>query len=390
MILGFHYHVSFSRDKGSYYLPAHFGIFIIELARNVEKIVLFLHEDMNFVHTFYDLKIDKSNIQIVRLSSTLPAYNRFFNGRKLISAVKDELNKCTHLLLRGPSPLNHLFKLYFPKSKITNLMVGDYKAGNKFIHQPFYRRYAVKGLNYLMHNAYIRSIQNTKIVFNSEVLYENYAYLSKKSLIVNTTNIYQKDIKWEDRESLTNKPILKLLYVGRLEWAKGLNELIEVLKALNEDDKRPVELHIVGWDESENQVILKSFEQKIKDNNLSNHYFFHGKKKPGVELYAFYKMADFFLLPSYQEGFPRTIWEAFANCLPVIVTPVGAIPFKLIDRKHALFCKVKDAQSIKLQIVELIKNNQLHQQIVKNGYELVQKNTIEFQTKRLIDFIKSE
>ncbi len=39
------------------------------------------------------------------------------------------------------------------------------------------------------------------------------------------------------------------------------------------------------------------------------------------------KKADIYVIASRSsEGFPRTIWEAMAHCLPVVATKVGSIP----------------------------------------------------------------
>lgn len=390
MILGFHYHICYQIKGNQSFLPAHFGIFIEELSKNVDTLVLFLHEDTKKSDSFYDYEVSIKNIKIIRISKSYPAYTRFMAGKLLINGIKSEILKCDFLLLRGPSPLIHSFTNIFPKSRITSLVVGDYRAGNNFIKQPFYRIFAVKSLNLVMHYFFCHSIRNTRIAFNSEALFDKYRYLSSRTAVVNTTNIYQKDIKWISREPLVNKAKIKLLYVGRIDWAKGLLDLLEVLNDLNNKNNQKIELHIVGWDESEEESCLQLFEKKIIEKKLSDFYFFHGKKKPGDELYAYYKMADIFVLPSYQEGFPRTIWEAFANCLPVITTPVGSIPRKLVDEKHVLFCEVKKSKSIIHQIERLINNEILYQKIIKNGFELVKVNTIETQTKKLINFITNK
>lgn len=389
MKLGFHYHICYSTNNFSNYLPTHFGLFIEQLAKNVDELVLFLHKSNSHDEKLYDYKLNIKNCKIVHLSNEKSAYFRFFLGRKIIKKYKSEIEKCDYFLLRGPSPLNHIFSALFPKKRIANLIVGDYKAGSKFLKQPIYRIAAVKILNILMHNAYIQSLKNTKLVFNSEVLFDNYNNLSPDSTIINTTNILKSDIQWIDRPNLLENKIIKLLFVGRIEWAKGLIELIETIKLLNSKCDRKFEMHIVGWDESKDQHIINEFKNLVKKKSVENYFIFHGKKKPGSELYQYYKNSDIFVLPSYQEGFPRTIWEAFANCLPVITTPVGSINRKLTNNIQAVFVEVKNSVDICDAVQKIIENIELHQTLIKNGFEKVKENTIENQVEKLVKYIKS-
>ncbi|MEQ8766144.1 MAG: glycosyltransferase family 4 protein [Planctomycetota bacterium] len=56
--------------------------------------------------------------------------------------------------------------------------------------------------------------------------------------------------------------------------------------------------------------------------------------------------ADFVLLPSFREGFPNSLLEAMAAGLPVITTPVGAIPEVVHDGEGALFVPAGDTDSL--------------------------------------------
>lgn len=121
---------------------------------------------------------------------------------------------------------------------------------------------------------------------------------------------------------------------------------------------------------------------------LHSHVFFHGKKSVGEALNAMYRQADIYVIPSYQEGFPRTIWEAMANSCPVIATRVGSIPHYLEHEHHALLIEPKDVGGIVEAVKRLLSDEVLRQKLISNGYALAQTNTLEIQTKRLVQILK--
>ena len=390
MILGFHYHFPFGAHNGNNYVPGHFGLFIEEIAKNVTKLRLFLFKREIFDSNFFDYRITSPNIEVFEVSKEEPAYIKYFYARKFVNNILPDLALCDYLLLRGPSPMNYAFSEKFDKTKLTNLIVGDYSEGIKYIQQPFYRIGAVKLLNYLMDRSYVKSLIGTKICCNSEILYKKYSLLSKKNTIINTGNIKATDIETIERQNLLLKPKIKLLYVGRIDWAKGFKEMLECLVELNNNQNKIFELNIVGWDETKGELVKKAVLKLAKELNINSNIIFHGKKKPGKELYQFYKDADIFILASYQEGFPRTIWEAFANGLPVVTTPVGSISLKLNNRQHALFCEVKSSMSLYELILEIIQNYELMKTCIDKGYSMVKENTIENQVNKLVNYIHND
>lgn len=68
------------------------------------------------------------------------------------------------------------------------------------------------------------------------------------------------------------------------------------------------------------------------------------------------RMADAFLLPSYNEGLPMSMLEAMAFALPVVVTPVGGIPEIVSPGQEGLFVDpgnpAKLAQAMEFLVVD--------------------------------------
>ena len=55
---------------------------------------------------------------------------------------------------------------------------------------------------------------------------------------------------------------------------------------------------------------------------------------------------DAFLLPSYSEGLPYALLESMAAGVPVIATPVGAIPDVVVDGTHGILVPKQDGKAI--------------------------------------------
>lgn len=109
-----------------------------------------------------------------------------------------------------------------------------------------------------------------------------------------------------------------VLYIGRLVKVKGLDLLLNAFAHCNVDYK----LIIVGSGNEEHN--LKSLVRQL---NLSDRVIFAGYYS-GAELYAWYDMANYFILPSRYEPFGAVVNESLVFGCPVVVSKyIGALDF---------------------------------------------------------------
>ena len=110
-----------------------------------------------------------------------------------------------------------------------------------------------------------------------------------------------------------------ILYTGRLVTVKGLDLL---LTAFSKIDREDYKLVIVGDGYEKN--ILKELTRKLK---IEQKVIFAGYYS-GVELYAWYDLANFFMPPSRYEPFGAVVNEALVYGCPVIASKyIGALDF---------------------------------------------------------------
>jgi len=83
--------------------------------------------------------------------------------------------------------------------------------------------------------------------------------------------------------------------------------------------------------------------------------------------------ADALVLPAYDEGLPLVILEAMATGVPVICTPVGAIPEVFTDRETALFVTPGDRTGLAAAIVELSRDEALQERLSSAGLAMYQR-----------------
>jgi len=142
------------------------------------------------------------------------------------------------------------------------------------------------------------------------------------------------------RQVLQEAPY-RLLFVGHIAFAKGFRELARAYRWLRE--RYAVELWVVGtrvaqpvvassflppqWyayyqqHAAEIEAEIDAFLQQLQGDTV--HFFGHVHTTVVRELMA---EADVFVLPSYSEGASVAVLEAMASGLPVVTTPVGALP----------------------------------------------------------------
>jgi len=111
-----------------------------------------------------------------------------------------------------------------------------------------------------------------------------------------------------------------LLYLGRLHPKKGLKNLLQGWAALQSQEptrSRDWMLAIAGWDQNGHEAELQT---AIRDLGISNSAKLVGPLY-GEEKAAAYQHCSGFVMPSFSEGLPMVVLEAWSYGHPVVMTP---------------------------------------------------------------------
>ena len=166
-----------------------------------------------------------------------------------------------------------------------------------------------------------------------------------------------------------------VVYMGRLRPVKGVEYGI---RAFASALKQRPDIHMAIAGEGEQSEYLKSLAAKL---GVADRVSFLGVRNDVPELLA---AADSVVLPSLNEGFPRTAIEAMAAAKPVVATNVGGTPEAVIDGATGILMPPKDIEALSAAIVRLVDDPELQARMGSAGRERAVKNySIELYVSRL-------
>ena len=124
-----------------------------------------------------------------------------------------------------------------------------------------------------------------------------------------------------------NKPLKKLLFLGRIHPIKGIHNLLMAWQEIQNIHQNWT-LEIVGPDNYNYLSELNRIAKKLQLKRVAFSKEIHGEEKNMK-----YQSADLFILPSHSENFGVSVAEALSNGIPCVVSK-GA-PWKILDEKKA-------------------------------------------------------
>ena len=145
-----------------------------------------------------------------------------------------------------------------------------------------------------------------------------------------------------DRSGRAGRPV-EVLFVGWMLEAKGVRELLAAAARLP-----GARFTLVGPEEPSFTATIRADLDALGDRVRVL------PAQPRAEIFRLYREADVFVLPTWREGFPNVVIEAMAAGLPVVATPVGAIPEAVEDGKSGLLVPVRDAAALEAALRRLI------------------------------------
>ncbi len=155
--------------------------------------------------------------------------------------------------------------------------------------------------------------------------------------------------------------ILKILFIGRLAFKKGVSYLINAIYILKNKGYDP-QCTIAG-----DGNLLNKLKKQVNDLKLNNNCKFIGFIKHN-KIYKLFETHDIFVFPSSEkEGAPVVLLEAMASFIPIISTNST----DLINDKIAYIVEKKNSQQIANAIIKALKNKKLTNQKLTNAKKYV-------------------
>ena len=235
---------------------------------------------------------------------------------------------------------------------------GSERNNPKYINLPFHW----KLLRFITYHR-----MNTLIVQTKDIkkMFVNYLPKSKIKIIPNSI----KQITYKPSFNKINSKKLKVLYLGRLEYQKGIDILLEsITKIFNSKNMDKFNFIIVG-----NGSLSGLVEDSIKKNNLRDYIkFIKGSKNPN----NFIRKSHIVLHPSRYEGMSNVVLEAMSYGKCVISTYQASSEI-ITSNRNGILLKENTSKEIVETLETILNKRDLLKEIGLNAIKTIDKSFLE-------------
>ena len=168
--------------------------------------------------------------------------------------------------------------------------------------------------------------------------------------------------------------------VGRYVWEKGYREFFEAARLILNEDER-VSFVTVGVPlESERDPVDFSL---LRELGVEGKFFVLKSRSDMPELYS---LMDLVALPSYREGFPRSLMEAAAMSKPVVASDVSGCRQAVVEGENGFLVPLKDSAALASKIKLLLADPALASRLGARGRALAEER---FDVEKVVERLRS-
>lgn len=287
----------------------------------------------------------RNHIQKNRLSFLIFFLQYFLQHRKRIFIIVDHT---MHLRLIIPFFISRLF--------------GNHYA--LVCLQTFYnfrKNIIMKRVGFFCEFLFLRGASHLIFSSRTAVHYFKAFHLSHKSrTIVNPA----PKVLSNNRASIRNK-VRKLLFVGQIQWWKGLDILLKALAKLTD-----MNLHLdVAGRYDNNSEYYRMLSGIINKNGLLKNVHFHGNLFT-QDLAVLYQQADIFVLPSRYETYGIVLLEAMSFGLPIISSAIPSAITIIKKNTNGILYETENPEALAEALRFLSSNKKLRKRMHNNNLKM--------------------
>jgi len=191
---------------------------------------------------------------------------------------------------------------------------------------------------------------------------------------------------FKPRETKVRSRGTTLLFLGDLEPWKGVGLLIDWIHKWKESDGHDITVRFVGQGSYLPQLLQLRKELDLGGNGLRVEVL--GARRHS-EIPAIMNDSTVLVVPSLWEGMPTVVLEAMASGVPVISTPVGAVP-EVIRNMETGFLIDWNVDSFRKALSVVLNDDQKTARIARSARSLVEERFSVGKVSKVIDDLYSE
>ncbi len=152
------------------------------------------------------------------------------------------------------------------------------------------------------------------------------------------------------------------VFVGSLRELKGVDVLLDALALLHKKGRRGT-LWIVGEGPERGRL-----EERARALGISDRIYFAGQRPHG-EIGSWIAECDYLVLPSFSEGRPNVVYEAFACGVPVVATDIPGTREIVKDKQTGLLVPTRDPGALSEAMDQVGSNEVLAQHLSEGAHQ---------------------
>jgi glycosyltransferase involved in cell wall biosynthesis len=295
---------------------------LLDLSTHLNKdiitpFVIGLNNEVDLIEDFR-----KQNIWVKPLNMKKNPKGFFYAMKEINSIIKDKQIDIIHAHMFHPLVFAYTVKKANPNIKIVftshNENIGSHSR-ELFTHS-------------------LKKFRDVDIVFSKEMITN--MYKDNSIVIPNGIDIDAFKQEVEKEEKFT------FLSVGVLREQKNQPFLAECAKILKDRGYTNFQINIVGAGDASGDL-SESIKASIKEHGVEEYVNMLGSRR---DIPILLKKSHCFVMPSLFEGLPISILEAGAASLPIIATPVGAIP-SVIDKNSGYLATLENFADVMEEVL---------------------------------------
>ena len=159
-----------------------------------------------------------------------------------------------------------------------------------------------------------------------------------------------------------------IMTLCRIEEDKGISELLHAIAHLKKSGNHKFHLNVIG-----DGGFLFESKKIVEKLGIRDQVSFIGAVNDQDQKQKWFQDSDIYVLPTYHEGFPRTLYEAMIYGTPIITTMVGGIPALMKDEVNCFAIEKHSVDSIVDKLNYSMEHYEHMIQCALNAKEIVSK-----------------